>query len=108
MAQWAKDPTAAALVAAEVWLDPRPSALGLKEPVLPHLRRKSQLWLRFSSWPGNFHVLLVRPFKKNKSKQTHVHHCLPNTVHPPVQAQGDPLAPGLDDKEPSLFPPPSL
>ena len=37
---------------------------GLKDPVLPHLWHRSQLWLRFSPWLGNFHKPPVQPLKK--------------------------------------------
>lgn len=42
MAQWTKNPTVAACVAAEVWFYP---------------------------WPGNFHMLRVWPFKRKKEKK---------------------------------------
>ena len=31
----------------------------VKELVLPQLWCRSQLWLRFDPWPGNFHMLRV-------------------------------------------------
>ena len=48
MAQWVKNPTAAARVAAEVWVRSSAQQSGLTDGVL------LQLWLRFS--PGNFHM----------------------------------------------------
>ena len=41
----------------------------VKDLVLPQVWRRSQLWLRFDPWPGNFHMLLVwlkKPKSKNK------------------------------------------
>ena len=31
----------------------------VKDPALPQLQPRSQLWLGFDPWPGNFHVLWV-------------------------------------------------
>ena len=28
----------------------------VRDPALPQLWRRPQLWLRFSPWPGNFHM----------------------------------------------------
>ena len=57
MVQWVKNPTAVAQVTAEVrvWSSVRCS--GLKDPALPQRGHRSQLWLGFSPWPGNFHML---------------------------------------------------
>ena len=40
---------------------PWPGAVGWKNVTLLQLRCKSQLWLGFSPWPGNFHMLRVGP-----------------------------------------------
>ena len=40
----------------------------LEDPVLPSLWSRSQLWLRFSPWPRNFHMSSVWSFKKKKKK----------------------------------------
>lgn len=42
---------------------PQPDAVG-KDPVVPQLGRRLQL--RFSPWPGNFHVLQGQQKKKRK------------------------------------------
>ena len=58
VAQWVKDPTAAACLAAEAQVQSPAQHNGLKDPGLP------QLQLRFSSWPGNLHMLRVWPLKE--------------------------------------------
>ena len=40
----------------------------VKDMVLPQLWRGLQLWLRFHSWPGNFHMLWVQSQKEKKKK----------------------------------------
>ena len=57
--QWVKNPTAVARDTAEVQLRPAVQQSRLKDPMLLHL-----LWLRFSPWPRNVHVLRVWPLKK--------------------------------------------
>ena len=61
MVQKVENSTAAAWVAVEV------SSLaqcgGLKNAVLLQVQYRSQLWLRFSLWSGNIHMLQVRPLK---------------------------------------------
>ena len=56
MAQWVKNPTAAA------WHS------GLKDPVLIQFWHRSQMQLGFSSWPRNFHVLSCG-FKKKRQRK---------------------------------------
>ena len=58
MAQWVKNPTPAARVTAEVWVQSPAQYSGLKDPAL------QQLWLGFNSWPRNFHMLQAQPLKK--------------------------------------------
>ena len=41
----------------------------VKDPELPQLWHRSQLWLRFDPWPGNFHMPWVQPEKKKKEKK---------------------------------------
>ena len=65
MAQWVKNPTAAAWVAEEMQL----RFQWVKGSCLLQLRQRLQLWFRFSSWPGNFHMPWVWSFKKNKIKR---------------------------------------
>ena len=36
---------------------------GFKDAALPRLQLRLQLWLGFSHWPGNFHVLWAQPEK---------------------------------------------
>ena len=52
VAQGVKNPTAVAWVAAEVQVWPL---------VLLQLQYRSQLWLQFSPWLRNFHMLQVQP-----------------------------------------------
>ena len=61
MTQRVKNLTAAALVAVEVRVWPPAQHSRLKNLVLPYLQSRSQLWLRCSPWPGNFHIWLVCP-----------------------------------------------
>ena len=57
VAQWVKNPTAAAWVTEEVWVCPPAWRSGLnQDPALPHLQHGSQLQLGFNPWPGNFHM----------------------------------------------------
>ena len=69
MAQWIKNPTAAARVAAVARVPSLAQQSGLKDPVLPLLQHRSQLWIGFNRCPGNFHVLWVWPLKKKKEKE---------------------------------------
>lgn len=39
----------------------------VKDPELPQLQRRSQLWLGFDSWPGNFRVPWVWPETKEQT-----------------------------------------
>ena len=64
MVHWVENPTAAAWVIAEMQVQALAGHSGLKDLVLLQLRPRSQLWLRFSPWPGNVHVLQVQPLKK--------------------------------------------
>ena len=58
--QWVKNPTAAACVEVEVRVWTPAQCSGLKDPELLQLWRR-WLWLGFSAWLGNFHVLWVQP-----------------------------------------------
>ena len=46
VAQWVKNPTAAAWVDVEMQIQSQAWHSGLKEPVLSPMQRRSQLWLR--------------------------------------------------------------
>ena len=50
MAQWVKNPTAVALVAAEAWIQSLAWCKGLKDLMLQQLWHSVQLQLRFSPW----------------------------------------------------------
>ena len=56
MAQWVKDLTAAAQVAAEVWVQFPAWHSGLKGPALPQLWHSLQLKLGLNPWPKNVHM----------------------------------------------------
>ena len=60
MVLWVKNPIAATWVAAEVQAQSLAWHSGLKHLVL------LQLWLRFSPWPRNLHMLLVWPHTPKK------------------------------------------
>ena len=64
MAQWVNDPACLCEGAGSI---PSP-AQWVKDPALLQLRYKLQLWLGFSPWPGNLHVLPERPKKKEKKE----------------------------------------
>lgn len=55
--QWVK------ILTATAWVWPLAWHGGLKELTLPPLRNRSQLRLRFSPWPRNFHTPWVQPNK---------------------------------------------
>ena len=57
MAQWVRNLTAEAWVPAEAWVRSLAWHSELKDLALPQLWHRSQLWLGFSFWPGNFHML---------------------------------------------------
>ena len=67
MAQWVKNLIAEAQVTAEARVQSLAQRSGLKDQVLP------QLQLRFSPWPGNFHMPQVQPLKKKKKAVSHIH-----------------------------------
>ena len=48
------------------------AAQWVKALALPQLWYRSQLWLRFSPWPGNFHMLQVwlKKGKKNNNNNS--------------------------------------
>ena len=72
MAQWVKNPacsSSAAWVAAEAWGLIPGLALWVEELALPHLWCRLQLWVRFSPWPGNFHMPQAQPLKKKKKRK---------------------------------------
>ena len=60
VAQWVKDLTAAAWVAAEGWVC---------SPAW-HSELRIWLWLGLDPWPGNLHMLWVQPLKKNPKTTT--------------------------------------
>ena len=64
VAQWIKNPTAEAQVAAEGQVQSLAGRNGLKDLVLLQPRLRSQLWLGSSPWPRNLHMLWVQPLKK--------------------------------------------
>ena len=51
--QWVNDPACCCSVASSI---PRP-AQWVKDPALLQLWCRSQMWLGFDCWPGNFHML---------------------------------------------------
>ena len=61
MAQWVKNLTAVARVAAEVRVQSLAWCSGEKDLAALQLWRRSQLWLGFHPWPGNFHMLKMWP-----------------------------------------------
>ena len=58
---WIKGPIAVVWVAAEVQVQSTAWHSGLKNLALPQLWHRLQLWLRYSPWPGNFHMPWVWP-----------------------------------------------
>ena len=68
MVQQVKNLTAMAQVAVEAQVQSLARCSGLKDLTLPQLWCWSQLWLRFSLWPGNFHMPRAQPKKKKKER----------------------------------------
>ena len=66
MAQWVKNPIAAALVAAEVWGPSPAQHSGLKEPALLQLWHRSHLQLAFNPWPQELPYAMGMATKKSK------------------------------------------
>ena len=62
--QWVKNLTAAAPVTAQAWIQSFTQHTSLKDLALLQMQCRLQLWLRFSPWPGNFHMSWVRPLNK--------------------------------------------
>ena len=60
VAQWAKNLTAAARVAAQLWVPSLDQCSGLKDPALLQLWCRLQLQLGFSPWPGHKNFFLKR------------------------------------------------
>ena len=54
-----RQPTAAAWVTVEVRVQSPAWRSGLKDPVLPQLWCRLQMWPGFNPWPRNLHVLQV-------------------------------------------------
>ena len=69
MVQRVKNPTAVARLAVEVWVQSPAWCRELKDPALLQLWHRSQLRLRFSPWPGNFHMLWEQPFKNKQTNK---------------------------------------
>ena len=67
MAQWVKNPTTAARVAAEGQGQSLAPHSGLKDPALLRLQHRSNLWLGFNPWPRNtkYGVPVVAQWVKN-------------------------------------------
>ena len=63
MVQWVKDAIAVTQVAVEVWVQSLAPCRRLKDPALPWLWPRSDLWLGFHFWPRNFHMSQVGPQK---------------------------------------------
>ena len=61
MVQWVKKAIAVVCIAAEMQVQPQAWSSGLKDPLLPQLWCRLQLWLKLYPWPGNFHIPGVRP-----------------------------------------------
>ena len=68
VAKWVKNLTAGLQFTVEVRVQSLAQDSGLKDLLLPQLQCKSQLWLRFHLWLGNFHILWVQPLKNNNNK----------------------------------------
>lgn len=64
---WVKNRTAAAQVTAEMWVRCLAWCNGLRIWCWCCCGHRSELQLRFKPWPGNVHVLGVRPLKNNNN-----------------------------------------
>ena len=58
---WVKNQTALDWVSAEAWVQSPTWSSGLKNLALLQLWHRSQLWLKYHLWPGNFHMPQVWP-----------------------------------------------
>ena len=68
MAEWVKDLTSVAWVAAKVQVQSSAWLSELKDLLLPCLQCRSQMHLRFHPWPKNFYMPWVWPLKKKKKR----------------------------------------
>ena len=68
LVQWVKNLTAAAGVTAEARVQSPAQHNGWKDLALPWLQHRSQPWLGFNPWPGNFHMPWVQPLKKRRKQ----------------------------------------
>ena len=66
MAQWVKNPKVADWVDTEARVRSLIWHCGLEDLALPQLWHRLQLWLRFDTYPGNFHMPLGGHKKKKK------------------------------------------
>ena len=64
--QWVKNLIAVAWVTVEVQIWSPAWHSGLKDPVLPQLQLRSQLWLRF--WPRELQYAIGAAIKRQKTK----------------------------------------
>ena len=69
VAQWVKNPNAAAQVAVELKVRLLAQHSGTKDPVLLQLWHRSQLHLRFSLWPRNVTYAAGAVIKLKKKKK---------------------------------------
>ena len=65
--QWVKNPTPVAWVPVDVWVQSPAWHGGLKDPAMPQLQHRSQLWLECNPWPQNFYMPQVQPLKRRRS-----------------------------------------
>jgi len=68
VAEWVKDLTSVAWVAAKVQVQSSAWLSELKDLLLPRLHCRSQMHLRFHPWPKNFYMPWVWPLKKKKKE----------------------------------------
>ena len=59
MVQWVKNQIATASVTMEFGVRSLAQHSGLKDPALPQLGHRSQLWLGFSAWLGNLQTIML-------------------------------------------------
>ena len=76
MAKWVKNLTTAAWIAAEMQVCSSAQCSGLKDLASLQVQLELRLQLRFSPWPGNFHMLWVQPSKGKKKMWDKKPRCL--------------------------------
>ena len=88
MTQWVKNPTAAAQVTAEVQVQLPAWHKGLKDPVLPWLQFRLELYRQFSHQPSKSLIVKFKNLKKKKNTNSVDHYLV---AHQPLSFHSYPF-----------------